>query len=89
MSTRAWITVVLSMLIGVVLAGASVALVLSVPLLEAHAAALLPALALAGFITAPLVAWQIAPLLRIRVQKSNSTKRRLLEKHGEKLAARR
>jgi hypothetical protein len=88
MSTRAWITALLSLPIGAVLFGVGTTIVLTAPQLNAHAAILL--LAVVGFslLLAPLIAWQIAPRLRVRVQRSNSTKRRLLEKHGAKLPAR-
>ncbi|MEZ5817677.1 MAG: hypothetical protein R3D44_11375 [Hyphomicrobiaceae bacterium] len=89
MSTRAWIAVLLTMPIGAVLFGVGTTIVLSAGGLNARAPTLLPAIVGTSLLIAPLIAWQIAPLLRVRVQRSLSTKKRLMEKHGDKLAARR
>lgn len=66
MSTRAFITVVLSLMINAVLFGAGAILVLSVPALAEQAKYLLPVVVVLSFVLTPFIAWKMAPRLRAR-----------------------
>lgn len=66
MKTRTFISALVGMQVAPVLFGAGVIAVLMIPALKAHAALLLPAVIVASFVAAPLIAWKIAPRLRAR-----------------------
>ena len=89
MSTRAWISVLLTMPIGGVLFGVGTTILLTATVLQSLVPTLLPAVVGASLLMAPIIAWQIAPRLRVRVQRSLMTKKRLMEKHGDKISPRR
>lgn len=71
MSTRTSIALLINMMVNAVLFGAGAILVLSIPELSAKAAYLLPGVVVAAFLVSPLIAWQIAPMLRSRWQRAN------------------
>jgi ABC-type sulfate transport system permease subunit len=71
MSTRASIALLINMMVNAVLFGAGTILVLSIPELSSQAAFLLPAVIIAAFLVSPLIAWQIAPMLRSRWQRAH------------------
>jgi hypothetical protein len=66
MSPRAFITVLLSLMVNAVLFGFGAILVLSVPALAEQAKYLLPVVIVASFIITPFIAWKMAPRLRAR-----------------------
>ncbi len=66
MSPRAFITVLLSLMVNAVLFGFGAILVLSVPALNEQAKYLLPAVIVASFVVTPVIAWKMAPRLRAR-----------------------
>lgn len=66
MSPRAFITVLLSLMVNAVLFGFGAILVLSVPVLAEQAKYLLPVVIVASFIITPFIAWKMAPRLRAR-----------------------
>jgi len=66
MSPRAFITVLLSLMVNAVLFGFGAILVLSVPALAEQAKYLLPVVIVASFIVTPFIAWKMAPRLRAR-----------------------
>jgi hypothetical protein len=66
MNTDLFITAIVSMMTNAVLFGAGAITVLSVPALNDEAKYLLPAVIVASFVLAPIVAWFIAPRLRAR-----------------------
>lgn len=66
MSPRAFITVLLSLMVNAVLFGFGAILVLSVPALAEQAKYLLPVVIVASFILTPFIAWKMAPRLRAR-----------------------
>lgn len=66
MSPRAFITVLLSLMVNAVLFGVGAILVLSVPALNEQAKFLLPVVIVASFIMTPFIAWTMAPRLRAR-----------------------
>lgn len=82
MSTRAWIAALLALPLGAVLCGIGTVTVLCLGNLENEAMSLLPFVACTALVLAPAITWHMAPLLRVRVQRSRSTKKRLMEKHG-------
>lgn len=71
-STRAQIAGVISLMVNAVLFGAGAVTVLSVPALDAHAAILLPAVVAASLLATPVVAWRLAPRLRLNRPKGRS-----------------
>lgn len=66
MSPRAFITILLSLMVNAVLFGIGAILVLSVPALSEQAKFLLPVVVVTSFIVTPFIAWQMAPRLRAR-----------------------
>lgn len=66
MSPRAFITILLSLMVNAVLFGVGAILVLSVPALSDQAKFLLPVVVVASFIITPFIAWTMAPRLRAR-----------------------
>lgn len=72
MSTRTYIAALISMMVNAVIFGAGAIAVLSIPALSAHAAYLLPAVVLFSFLTAPFIAWAMAPMLRSRWQREHA-----------------
>lgn len=72
MSIRASITTLISMMVNAVVFGAGAIAVLSIPQLSANAAYLLPIVVVTSFLVSPFIAWQIAPMLRSRWQRSQA-----------------
>lgn len=66
MSVRFQIAVMVGLMINAIIFGIGAVTVLSVPALSAHAAYLLPAVVICAFVITPLIAWMIAPRLRLR-----------------------
>jgi hypothetical protein len=66
MSTRAYITILVSLMTNAVLFGIGAVTVLSIPLLNDHATVLLPVVIVVSIVLAPIFAWVIAPRLRAR-----------------------
>lgn len=71
MTTRASIAAVIWMMVNAVIFGAGAIAVLSVPQLSANATFWLPVVIIASFIISPIIAWQIAPMLRARWQRAH------------------
>ncbi len=72
MSTRASIAALVSMMVNAVIFGVGAIAVLSIPQLSANAAYLLPIVVAMSFMISPFIAWQIAPMLRSRWQRSHA-----------------
>ena len=66
MSTRTYISALVSLMVNAVIFGFGVIAILSIPALNAQAAILIPVLVVVAFVVAPLVSWVIAPRLRAR-----------------------
>lgn len=66
MGPRAFITILLSLMVNAVLFGAGAILVLSVPALSEQAKYLLPVVIVLSFVLTPFIAWKMAPRLRAR-----------------------
>ncbi|MEZ5853576.1 MAG: hypothetical protein R3D67_02085 [Hyphomicrobiaceae bacterium] len=66
MSTRAWITALLIMMIGSVLFGIGITIVLTAKSLAKHAATLIPVVIGLSILISPVIAWYMAPILRLR-----------------------
>jgi hypothetical protein len=66
MSTRAFITILVSLMTNAVLFGIGAVTVLSVPQLNDHATVLLPVVIVISLLLGPVIAWLIAPRLRAR-----------------------
>ncbi|MFA5899507.1 MAG: hypothetical protein WC829_10385 [Hyphomicrobium sp.] len=71
MSTRTAIAALIWMMVNAVLFGAGAVAVLSIPQLNANAMLWLPVVIAASFLLSPLIAWQIAPTLRARWQRTH------------------
>ena len=63
MSTRAWLTALVSLIINAVLFGVGVVIVMSVPAFNREAAMMLPVAVLASFAITPVIIGYIAPRL--------------------------
>lgn len=72
MSIRAWISVLVSMMVNAVVFGVGAIAVLAIPQLNADAWFWLPLVIAASFLISPFIAWQIAPMLRSRWQREHS-----------------
>ena len=72
MSIRASIATLVSMMVNAVVFGIGAIAVLSIPQLSANAAYLLPIVVVASFLISPFIAWQIAPMLRSRSQRTHA-----------------
>jgi hypothetical protein len=72
MSIRASIATLVSMMVNAVVFGIGAIAVLSIPQLSANAAYLLPIVVVASFLISPFIAWQIAPMLRSRWQRTHA-----------------
>ena len=57
---------VVGLMVNAVLSGTGAIIVLSVPELREHAAYLIPAVVVASLVATPLIAWKIAPRMRLR-----------------------
>ncbi|MCB1520115.1 MAG: hypothetical protein KDJ37_06010 [Hyphomicrobiaceae bacterium] len=66
MTTRSYIAGVVSMVINAVVFGLGAIAVLSIPSLRTDAAIWLPAVVVVAFLVAPVLAWFMAPRLRLR-----------------------
>ena len=66
MRTRTHISLALGLMVNAVLFGAGAIVVLSIPQLTEQAAILLPAVILVSLALTPVIAWQLAPRLRLR-----------------------
>ncbi len=66
MSTRFYITLLVSLMTNAVLFGIGAVIVLSVPQLNEHASIFLPIVIVVSIVLAPIFAWVIAPRLRAR-----------------------
>ncbi len=71
MTTRLSIAVIVWMMTAAVLTGTGIIAVLSIPQLNNNATFWLPVVIAAGLIVSPLIAWQIAPMLRARWQRTH------------------
>jgi hypothetical protein len=71
MSTRTWIAALIWMMVNAVVFGAGAIAVLSIPQLNADATFWLPVVVVASFLISPIIAWQIAPMLRARWQRAH------------------
>ncbi len=69
MRTRTYMTGIVSLMVNAVLFGTGAIIVLAVPELREHAVYLIPAVVLASFVVAPIIAWKIAPRMRLRYRK--------------------
>lgn len=65
-STDTWLKIICSMMINAVIFGFGAIAVLSIPMLAVHAKYLIPAVVLASFAVAPVMASLIAPRMRLR-----------------------
>jgi hypothetical protein len=65
-STDTWLRIVCAALVNPILFGIGAVTVLSVPAFAEHAKYLIPAVVVASFALAPVIAYVIAPRLRIR-----------------------
>ncbi len=72
MSIRAWISVLVSMMVNAVVFGIGAVAVLAIPALEAEAWFWLPLVIVVSFVISPFIAWQIAPMLRSRWQREHA-----------------
>ena len=72
MSTRASIAVLISMMVNAVVFGIGDIVGLSIPQLNAQAAYLLPLVVAMSFMISPFIAWQLAPMLRSRWQRTHA-----------------
>jgi ABC-type sulfate transport system permease subunit len=72
MSIRAWISVLVSMMVNAVVFGIGAVAVLAIPALEAEAWFWLPLVIVVSFVISPFIAWQIAPMLRSRWQRQHA-----------------
>ena len=66
MSTRVFITMLVSLMTNAVIFGIGAVAVLSIPALAEHVKYLLPVVVVVSFVLAPVAAWFIAPRLRLR-----------------------
>jgi hypothetical protein len=66
MSTRVYLTILISLMTNAFLFGIGAVTVLSIPMLNDRAAVLLPIVIVVSIVLAPLLAWIIAPRLRAR-----------------------
>ena len=83
MSTRLSIAALITMMINSIIFGIGAVAVLSVPSLADNASTLLPAVIVASFIVAPIIAWFMAPLLRSRWQRRQSELQRRADEQSE------
>jgi ABC-type sulfate transport system permease subunit len=72
MSIRAWISVLVSMMVNAVVFGVGAIAVLTIPQLNADAWFWLPVVVVVSFVVSPFIAWQIAPMLRSRWQREHA-----------------
>ena len=66
MRSRTHISLAIGLMVNAVLFGIGTILVLSIPQLTEQAAILLPAVVLVSLALTPVIAWQLAPRLRLR-----------------------
>jgi len=71
MTTRTTIAILIWMMAAAVLTGIGIITVLSVPQLNNNATFWLPVVIAAGLVISPIIAWQIAPMLRARWQRTH------------------
>lgn len=71
MSTRTYIAAMLFLMINAVVFGTGAVAVLSIPSLNDHAGFWLPVVIAVSFAISPLVAWFLAPTLRLRWQRQH------------------
>jgi ABC-type sulfate transport system permease subunit len=69
MSTRAYISVLVGMMVNAVVFGIGATIVLSVPAFEDNLFFWMPVVVVSSFLLSPFIAWQIAPMLRSRWQR--------------------
>ena len=72
MSIRTYIAFLVSMMVNAVVFGVGAIAVLTIPQLEADAWFWLPLVVAVSFIVSPIIAWQIAPMLRSRWQRQHA-----------------
>ena len=69
MSTRAYIAVLVGMMVNAVLFGIGATAVLTIPAFQDNLFFWMPVVVVASFLISPLIAWKIAPMLRSRWQR--------------------
>jgi len=72
MSTRAYISVLVGMMVNAVLFGIGAVAVLSIPAFQNDLFFWMPAVVIVSFAITPFIAWQIAPMLRARWQRAHA-----------------
>ncbi len=66
MTTRTYISALVSIIVNAVLFGVGAIVVLTIPALEAEAAYWLPLVVIVSFFAAPIIGWMLAPSLTAR-----------------------
>ena len=72
MSTRAYISVLVGMMVNAVVFGVGAVTVLSIPAFQDNLFFWMPAVVIASFVISPFIAWHIAPKLRSRWQRAHA-----------------
>ena len=72
MSTRAYISVLVGMMVNAALFGIGAIAVLSIPAFQNDLFFWMPAVVIVSFAITPFIAWQIAPMLRSRWQRAHA-----------------
>ena len=72
MSTRAYISVLVGMMVNAVLFGIGAIAVLSIPVFQNDLFFWMPVVVIFSFAVTPFIAWQIAPMLRARWQRAHA-----------------
>jgi hypothetical protein len=65
MSTRLYLTIMISLMVNTATFGIGSVTILSVPLLSESASYLIPILTFVSFVVTPFIAWMIAPRLQM------------------------
>jgi hypothetical protein len=84
MSTRAYIAVLVGMMVNAVVFGIGATMVLTIPAFQDNLFFWMPVVVVTSFLVSPLIAWKIAPMLRSPWQRRQARREAAL--HRQQLA---